>query len=66
MSEPIEIDHIIVVCKGCKGERTFFPDRPLRGAKELIEWLDSKPTRCGCGATHCDVKAHLKSNGGGS
>ena len=60
MGDRIEIDHIILVCKGCRGERTIYPDRPLYGADELIEWMKTKPTACGCGATHCDVKAHLK------
>lgn len=57
---PIEIDHIILVCKGCRGERTIYPDVPLRGAEQLIAWMKTKPTRCACGATHCNVKAHLK------
>lgn len=57
---PIEIDHVIIVCKGCKGERTVHPDRPLRGAAEVIEWIKTKPTACACGATHCDLKMHHK------
>jgi hypothetical protein len=56
----IEIDYLTLVCKGCGGERTFYPDRPLYGADELIEWMQTKATPCGCGATHCDVKAHIK------
>jgi hypothetical protein len=56
----LEFDHIILVCKGCKGERTFYPDRPLRGASELIAWMNTKMVPCGCGATHGDVKAHMK------
>jgi hypothetical protein len=58
-SPPIEIDYIIIVCKGCRGERTIY-DVPLHGAQELIEWLKTKPTRCGCGADTCDIKAHVK------
>lgn len=60
MGEPIEIDHLILVCLGCRGERIIYPDVPLRGAQELIAWIKTKPTRCPCGATHADIKAHVK------
>lgn len=65
MSEPagIEIDYLVLVCNGCRGERTIYPDVSLRGAKELIEWLRTKPTACACGAPTCDVKAHVKNGG---
>lgn len=51
--------HIILVCNGCRTERTLWPDVPLYGADELIEWMKTKPTQCPCGAGTCDVKAHL-------
>jgi hypothetical protein len=56
------IDHIIIVCKGCHRERTVYPDRTLIGAEAFIQWtkIDLGNHRCPCGATHCDIKAHLK------
>jgi hypothetical protein len=62
MSEALEFDQIILVCKGCGGERSFYPDVALKGANELIEWMKTKAYACPCGATHCDVKAHMKGN----
>lgn len=56
----IIVDHVIVVCKGCRGERTYYPDANLTGAQALIAWIDTKLTPCACGAETCDVKAHLK------
>jgi hypothetical protein len=58
--EPVEFDHVVLVCNGCRSERTIYPDRPIRGAQELIEWMKTKPTKCSCGALTCDVKAHVK------
>lgn len=58
--QPIEVDHVIIICSGCKGARTVYPDRLLRGSAEVIEWIKTKPTACVCGATHCDLKMHLK------
>ncbi len=60
MTARIVVDHLILVCKGCRQERTIYPDVPLIGAQEVIEWIKTKPTRCLCGATHCDVKLHIK------
>ena len=59
-SKPIEVDHVILVCNGCRGERTIYPDKPLRGAQELIEWMKTKTVACACGAKTCDVKAHIR------
>ena len=62
MTDRIEVDYVIVICKGCKSERTVYPDRPLYGAEEVIAWIKTKPTGCMhmCGATHCDLKMHLR------
>lgn len=57
---PLEIDHVIVKCKGCGREREHYPDRPLRGAEELIAWMKSQLFKCTCGATHCDIRAHIR------
>jgi hypothetical protein len=54
------VDQITVICNGCKTERLFYPDRPLVGAEELIDWMKTKATACSCGAGTCDVKARLK------
>lgn len=62
----MKIDHIILICNGCKQERKFYPDRPIVGAEELVDWLKTKPTQCPnvmCTATTCDVKAHLMPEG---
>jgi len=58
--QPIVVDHIIAVCKGCGTERTFYPDANLKGAQALIEWIQTKLTPCACGAPTCDIKAHVK------
>jgi hypothetical protein len=57
----VEFDHVIIICKTCHAERTVYPDRPLRGSKELIAFTKDPKymTRCGCGGTHCDIKAHM-------
>lgn len=55
-----ECDHVIVICQGCKGERQVYPDRPLRRVEEVLEWIKTEPTGCVCGATHCDLKMHLR------
>jgi hypothetical protein len=60
VTKPLEFDFIVLVCKGCAKERRIYPDRVLRGAAELIEWMKTKPTPCECGALTCDVKAHMK------
>jgi len=54
------VDHIVLVCNGCKVERTFWLDAPITSAEQLIEWMKTKPPPCVCGAKTCDVKAHLK------
>jgi len=56
----VAIDHVIVVCTGCRRERTVYFDKPLNGAQELVVWMKTKLTPCGCGATTCDVKAHIQ------
>jgi hypothetical protein len=58
-SNSIIVDHLILICLGCRAERTFWPDVPLVGAAACSEWLKTKPMRCTCGATHCDVKMHI-------
>jgi hypothetical protein len=55
----IVVDHLILICKGCFQERTIYPDVPFIGAAECAEWLKTKPSRCICGATHCDVRMHI-------
>lgn len=59
-AKPIVIDHIIIVCKGCRQERTVYPDAPLRGAEALANWMQTRLTPCTCGAATCDIKAHLQ------
>lgn len=55
------VDHIIVKCKGCGGERTFYPDANLIGAEGLLEWMKTKiPEGCDCGSRVADIKAHVK------
>jgi hypothetical protein len=58
----IVVDHLIVVCKGCRIERTIYPDVPLVGSDALISWM-SNIEPCSCGAKTCDVKAHLQDAG---
>lgn len=60
MSEerPIIVDLVILIC-ACGKERPFKQEPPLEGAKALIEWMNTKATACGCGATSCDVRARL-------
>lgn len=58
------VDHIVVVCKGCRGERVLWPDKPLQGAREFIAWVNDSANLapCPCGAPLCDLKAHLLSD----
>jgi len=55
----IVIDEVIVICKGCSGERTVRPPKPLVGADEVHRWIQQGVPPCACGATHCDLKMHL-------
>lgn len=55
----VVIDEIIVVCKGCRGERRMKPKEPLVGAKAVIAWIEQGVPPCTCGATHCDIKLHM-------
>lgn len=55
--KPIEIDWIVLICNGCGAKRYFTPRPHLVGAQALIEWMQTKPTPCECGARTCDVKA---------
>lgn len=55
----IVVDHLVLVCKQCRTERTVYPDVPLYGAAELVAYMKTKLTPCTCGATTCDVNAHI-------
>lgn len=58
----MKIDHIILICNGCKQERTFYPDAPIASVEEFDVWLKTQVTQCTnvlCTAKTCDVKAHL-------
>ncbi len=57
---PIEVDQIVLICNGCKGERLFYPNPPLVGAAAVDVWLKTKTTRCCCGAATCDARLRLK------
>ena len=60
MPDVFLVDLIILVCNGCQAERRYdLSAAPLRSAQELIAWMKSKPTPCGCGASTCDVKARM-------
>ena len=61
MADKFEIDHIIAICNGCRQQRTFWPDKHLLSAQEFIKWTKDPAnlTPCVCGATTCDLKAHL-------
>lgn len=56
----IIVDYAIAVCKGCKGERKFYPDAPLVGADAIAAFLQAGVAPCPCGASHCDMKLHVK------
>jgi hypothetical protein len=58
--KPMEIDQITLICNGCRSERVFYPDVPIVGAEQLIQWIKTKPTPCSCGARTCDAKCRLK------
>lgn len=60
----LEFDHVVIVCKGCGGTKTHFPDRPFQGAEELIAFLKGglADYACECGSAKCDIKAHMKGN----
>jgi hypothetical protein len=58
-SQHIVVDHVIAVCKGCRRERTFYPDAHLVGAPALLDWMKTL-TQCDCGAEKADLRAHIK------
>lgn len=57
---PFIVDHVVIVCKGCAGERTVWFDTPLTSAEQLITFMTTKLTACPCDARLCDVKAYIK------
>lgn len=57
---PFIVDEIILICKGCQGERRFPQNPHLRSAEEVIQWLQTKAEQCpNCNATTCDAKLRL-------
>lgn len=58
--ERLRIDQVILICKGCKGERLYYPNPVLVGALAVKEWLDTKASRCMCGADKCDAKLRIE------
>jgi len=59
----MKIDYLIIICNGCARERTIDFNPLLQGAEEFDRWMKTKLTPCGCGATHCDINAHLADTG---
>jgi hypothetical protein len=59
VTAPIQIDHVIVVCGGCRKERKLYPDKSIVGADALMEWANANVTRCRCGAPTYNLKAHI-------
>lgn len=59
-SDPFIVDEIILVCNGCQLERKFVIEPHIYSAQELIDWINTKPTPCNCGAKTCNVKARIK------
>ena len=61
----MKVDYIIIVCKGCKRERTAHPDKPLTSAQEVKDWIDNHlpAFACICGAKTCDLKLRLAKEG---
>ena len=55
----MKIDKIVLVCKGCQGERLYYPNPVLTSAEAAKAWLDTVPGRCCCGAETCNAKLHL-------
>jgi hypothetical protein len=55
----VVIDKVIVVCKGCRSERTMELPEPLVGAQAVHEWIQQGIPPCTCGATHCDIKMRM-------
>jgi hypothetical protein len=57
-------DHVIIVCNGCRRERTHYFDEPLHGAEEIIAWTKTglADFACPCGSSTCDLKIHIQKN----
>lgn len=55
----VEIDHVIVLCNGCRGARKVVFEKPLRTTEGLDAWLKEGLDPCSCGAKTCDVMAHM-------
>ena len=62
----LRVDQITLICKGCKGERLYYPKPVLVGAAAIKEWLDTKPGSCCCGADKCDAKLRLEKGSPGA
>lgn len=60
MSEgSIRVDYLIIICGACARQYTLYPDEPLVGGEALLDWFRAHVRPCVCGATTCDIKAHL-------
>lgn len=59
---PIEIDHVVIVCNGCRAHRYVYPDAPLVGADEIKGWIETQlpAYACSCGAERCELRMHIR------
>jgi hypothetical protein len=55
-----KIVRVVLHCRGCKRESTFWPDRALDGPEELVYWIVVYMPRCRCGYPFSDVHAFTK------
>jgi hypothetical protein len=58
--DKLRVDQVVLIYKGCQGERLYYPKPVLVGALMVKQWIDTKATRCVCGAETCDVKLRLE------
>lgn len=61
--QPLIVDHVIIICKGCKRERIVWPDAPLVGAAQIKQFTDAGIAPCGCGAMKLHIKEEAKPDG---
>lgn len=61
MTDMIEFDYVVLRCNICKGKHKIYPDRAIRGAQELTDWMKIQVKKfCSCSSETCDVLAHIK------
>lgn len=58
-TNPMQIDYVVLVCRGCDECVRLDLDPPLVGGVQLRRWFSENARTCTCGNADWIVKAHV-------